>query len=110
MLNTKRLKEIKDFLKEKGGLKNYQILDMGVDASSRKYYRIALSDGTTRVLLDDEGCFNRPKEFAEIASFLLKHSIRAPKIFARQLKKGLMLIEDFGETDFVKKANGQKNL
>ena len=36
MLNTKRLKEIKDFLKEKGGLKNYQILDMGVDASSRK--------------------------------------------------------------------------
>ena len=109
MLNTKRLKEIKDFLKEKGGLKNYQILDMGVDASSRKYYRIALSDGTTRVLLDDEGCFNRPKEFAEIASFLLKHGIRAPKIFARQLKKGLMLIEDFGETDFVKKANGQND-
>ena len=107
MQNKKRQNEINEFLSQCAGLQQYSILDMGFDASTRKYFRIVLKDGSSKILLDDEGCNNRPKEFAELSDFLLKKGIRAPEIFAKDLKKGLMLLEDFGESDFVKKATAE---
>lgn len=109
MHNKKRASEIKDFLSRQSGLKNYKIESMGFDASSRKYFRFFLVDGTTKILVDDEGCNNRPKEFAELSRFLLKNKIKAPKIFVKNLRKGLLLIEDFGDSDFVKKADGKND-
>ncbi|MCQ2741449.1 MAG: phosphotransferase [Alphaproteobacteria bacterium] len=107
MQNKKRQNEINEFLSQCAGLQQYSILDMGFDASTRKYFRIVLKNGSSKILLDDEGCNNRPKEFAELSDFLLKKGIRAPEIFAKDLKKGLMLLEDFGESDFVKKATAE---
>ena len=59
MQNKKRTAQIKSFLETKAKLKNYQILSMGFDASSRKYYRILENSGNTAILVDDEGCNNR---------------------------------------------------
>ena len=109
MQNKQRAAQVKDFLTHRAGLKKYRILSMGLDASSRKYFRIVLNDGSTKILVDDEGCNNRPKEFAELSKFLLKHGIKAPKVFAKCLRRGLLLIEDFGDTDFVKKADGRND-
>ena len=107
MLNAQRKKDIESFLEQKGGLRGYKILDMGFDASTRKYFRIKVKGGETKILVDDEGCNNRPKEFIELSAFLLKNGIRAPKVFAKDLRKGLILIEDFGDSDFVKKATAE---
>ena len=109
MHNKKRASEIKDFLGRQSGLKNYRLESMGFDASSRKYFRVFLSDGATKILVDDEGCYNRPKEFAELSRFLLKNKIKAPKVFEKNLRKGLLLVEDFGDSDFVKKADGKND-
>ena len=109
MQNKKRAKQIKAFLDKKIGLRKYKILSMGFDASSRKYFRVVEKDGTTKVLVDDEGCKNHSKEFIMVAKFLLKNGIRAPKILAHDLRNGLMLIEDFGESDFAKVANGKND-
>lgn len=109
MQNKARALQIKSFLEERCGLKKYRILSMGFDASSRKYFRVLEKTGVTRVLVDDEGCKNHSKEFVIIAKFLLKNGIKAPKVWAKDLTKGLMLIEDFGESDFVKVANGKND-
>ena len=109
MQNKKRAAQIKIFLEKNAGLKNYQVLNMGLDGSSRKYFRILESNGNTKILVDDEGCNNRPKEFVMIAKFLLKNQIRAPKIWAMDLRDGLMLVEDLGNTDFVKVADGKND-
>ena len=103
MQDKKRQKEINDFLTDKCGLKKFRITPMSLDGSSRKYYRIELAKKQTRVLLDDKGCVNNSKEFALLSEFLRKNDIIAPKVFVKDLKKGLMLTEDFGNTDFVKK-------
>lgn len=109
MHNKIRAKQTKEFLSRQVGLKNYKILSMGFDASSRKYFRVVLADGSSKILVDDEGCNNRPKEFAALSQFLLRHGIRAPKVFAKNLRKGFLLIEDFGDTDFVKVADGKND-
>lgn len=103
MSNKKRLTEINDFLK-KHGFSKFKIQKMSLDASSRKYYRINFSDGQTKVILDDEHHQNKSKEFALLSSFLRKNKIIAPKIFHKNLRQGLLLIEDFGESDFVQKS------
>lgn len=108
MQDEKRLMQIERFLSKYIGLEKYTILSMGFDASSRKYFRVVLSDGSTKVLVDDAGCLNKPKEFVELSNFLIKNGIKAPKVFAKDLKKGLLLIEDFGCTDFVTVVN-EKN-
>ncbi len=109
MQNKQRFNQIKHFLSKVVGLKKYQVASMGIDASSRKYFRVILQDGTTRVLVDDKGGYNRPKEFVLLSKFLLKNGIRAPKVLANSLRLGLMLVEDFGETDFVKMADGMND-
>lgn len=104
MQNITRETQIKNFLAKQGNLNNYKMVAMNCDASSRKYYRIILPDNTSKILMDDEKRCNHPKEFIEIAKFLLKNGIRAPEIFAHDFAKGFILLEDFGDSDFVKKA------
>lgn len=112
MQNKKRAAEIKNFLSAKANIKGYTLVPLNNDASSRNYFRIFLKDGTTKVLLDDEGCKNKPKEFFWLSKFLNQNKIRAPKIFFKDLSKGFMLIEDFGNTDYVVKikTEDQKTL
>ena len=107
MQNKTRQTQITDFLTHQAGLSKYFISALNCDASSRKYYRLTLPDGTTRILMDDEMRCNHSKEFILIDRFLLKNGIRAPRIYAHNLHQGLMLLEDFGESDFVKKATPQ---
>lgn len=107
MQNQERKIQINNFLNKTAKLKNYKLIDIKSDASTRKYFRVILKDGTSKILMDDQDCRNHPKEFAELSNFLLKNNIRAPKIFSKDLKIGLMLLEDFGESDFVKKATPQ---
>ena len=104
MQNRVRQIQINNFLCAREDLGKYSVTPLNCDASSRKYYRINLTDGSTRILMDDEMRCNHSKEFILIDQFLLKNGIRAPHIYAHNLRQGLMLLEDFGESDFVKKA------
>ncbi len=109
MHKTLRAKQAEQFLEQKAKLHDYRIESMGFDASSRKYFRVYDESGKTKILVDDEGCNNRPKEFIELSKFLNGHGIRAPKVLAKCLRKGFMLVEDFGNTDFVRVADGKND-
>ena len=107
MQNVSRQTLINSFLKKQCNLHNYSLNPLNCDASTRKYYSITLPDNSARILMDDENRCNHSPEFIEIDHFLLKNNIRAPRIFAHNLRLGLMLMEDFGNSDFVKKATSQ---
>ena len=104
MLNKTRQMQINNFLTSRAGLIHYHLSALNCDASSRKYYRVVLPDKSTFILMDDETLSNHSEEFIKLSDFLLKNHIRAPHIFAHDLRHGLMLLEDFGDSDFVKKA------
>lgn len=108
MPDKKRLKEINTFLK-KHGFSKFSLQKMTLDGSSRHYYRVIFSDNSSKIILDDELRQNKSKEFVLLSSFLRKNKIIAPKVFAKNLRQGLMLIEDFGETDFVQKSDGNND-
>ena len=68
------------------------------DASFRRYFRVIDEKGGRRaVLMDAPPEHEDVRPFLAIADHLDAHGLRAPKILARDLARGLLLIEDFGD-------------
>ncbi len=67
------------------------------DASFRRYFRVASTTRGKAILMDAPPPHEDPRPFLHIAQYLNGHQFRAPEIFATDLTRGLLLIEDFGD-------------
>ncbi len=67
---------------------------LATDASTRRYARVCKKNKT--YILMDSPLSEKPKEFVLIDKILRKNGISAPKIYAKDLRHGLILLEDFG--------------
>ena len=66
------------------------------DASFRRYFRV-FGEGRSAVLMDAPPPHEDPRPFAAVAEWLASLGLSAPEIFARDFKKGLLLLADFGD-------------
>lgn len=92
--------QAKKFLAE-NNIKNCEIKKVAGDASFRSYYRI-FADEKTFILMFAPPGFEEVRPFIKIAEFLVQNKFSAPKIFARDEKKGFLLLEDFGDETYGK--------
>lgn len=67
------------------------------DASFRRYFRVESATRGKAILMDAPPPHEDPRLFLHIAQYLNGHQFRAPEIFATDLTRGLLLIEDFGD-------------
>ncbi len=73
-----------------------QISPLAGDASFRRYFRVR--DGARQaVLMDAPPPHEDPRPFIAVAEWLGGCGLSAPRILARDLDRGLLLIEDFGD-------------
>lgn len=80
----------------RAGWEHAAIVPLAGDASFRRYFRII--DGARRaVLMDAPPPHEDPRPFIAIAEHLAGQGFAAPRILARDLDDGLVLIEDFGD-------------
>jgi N-acetylmuramate 1-kinase len=86
---------VEEFL-ELNGWGGSRIEPVAGDASFRRYFR-ALNGNRKAILMDAPPPHEDPKPFIDIADYLCGHGFRAPQIFARDLSRGLVLLEDFGD-------------
>lgn len=68
------------------------------DASSRRYFRLMLGDGSTRLLMDAPPPLDC-RIFARIAQFA-GQACHTPQIVASDLERGFLLLEDLGNVDY----------
>ena len=73
-----------------------QILPLAGDASFRRYFRAVLG-GKTAVLMDAPPAHEDSRPFLAVADHLQDLGFAAPKVIARDLVQGLILLEDFGD-------------
>lgn len=72
------------------------------DASFRKYYRV--DDGGRRaVLMDAPPPQENVRPFIRVAEHLTALGFSAPRIFARDIERGFLLLEDFGDDTYTRK-------
>ena len=71
------------------------------DASFRRYFRVTLSDGSTRIVMDappeQEDC--RP--FLKVAALLRAAGVQVPEVYATDLTQGFLLLSDLGRTTYL---------
>ncbi len=77
--------------------KNYNVLPLAGDASSRRYYRV-VSEEQSWVLMQWDP-FSEPEKFPflSVQSFFDKNGIRVPQVLGFSEKEGLFLLEDLGD-------------
>ena len=77
------------------GWSNVRIEPLAGDASPRKYFRVVAPDRAA-VLMDATQEKEALPPFIRMAEWLVEKGFSAPRILARDLEEGLLLIEDFG--------------
>jgi len=78
------------------GWEGAEIKPLAGDASFRRYFRVHL-DGAQAVLMDAPPPHEDPRPFVAAAEWLIGAGLTAPAILARDLERGLLLIDDFGD-------------
>ena len=66
------------------------------DASFRRYFRVVGEDRSA-VLMDAPPPLEDVRPFVAVAEWLAKVGLSAPEIIARDLDRGLLLLDDFGD-------------
>ncbi len=88
------------FLKEMVG-DDHTLVKVAGDASFRSYYRVA-STRERWIFMDAPPQKEDSAPFVDIARFLAAHGVPVPRIVEARLANGHLLIEDFGDTTFLK--------
>ena len=87
--------EAPDFLAAHGWA-GADIRPLAGDASFRRYFRVH-RDGETAVLMDAPPAHEDVGPFLKVAGHLLDRGLKAPRPLAVDRRRGLLLLEDFGD-------------
>jgi aminoglycoside/choline kinase family phosphotransferase len=79
------------------------------DASARKYFRLQ-KDKQSAVLMDASSVLESVAPFIQISQHLHQLGFSVPAILARSDKKGLLLLEDFGDDTFARLLDNQGDM
>jgi aminoglycoside/choline kinase family phosphotransferase len=85
-----------DFLAT-AGWEGSHVSPVAGDASFRRYFRIQSETRGKAILMDAPPPHEDPRPFIRIAKYLGQHQFRAPEVFATELTRGFVLLEDFGD-------------
>ena len=86
-----------------------KIISIAGDASFRKFYRIILNKKSKIIVISKKEKYNNLIAYEAVNKFLKKKKILTPKLFSHDYKKGIIIIEDFGNKSFYKLLLKEKN-
>ena len=86
-----------------------EIQSIAGDASFRKFYRLILDKKSKIIVLAKKEKYKNLTSYSAINKFLRENKIFAPKLYAHDLSKGIIVIQDFGDLSYynilIKKKN-----
>jgi aminoglycoside/choline kinase family phosphotransferase len=100
-----RLSQLNHWLSIDCGINGYSIKPLFGDASFRRYFRVTLADGATRIAMDAPPPREDCRPFVDVSKRLEAAGVHAPHIHAEDLQQGFLLLEDLGDTLYLEKLN-----
>ncbi|WP_428608540.1 aminoglycoside phosphotransferase family protein [Sedimenticola sp.] len=101
----KREQALTCWLTEQVGLREICIEPASDDASFRRYFRVTLPDGTTRIAMDAPPEREDCAPFLRIAEQLSAVGLHVPEIHAADTELGFILLEDLGSVHYLDRLN-----
>lgn len=75
------------------------------DASFRRYFRVSLPDGQTRIVMDAPPEHEDCRPFLHVQSLFRAAGVAVPEVFAQDLAQGFLLLSDLGGTTYLAALN-----
>jgi len=75
------------------------------DASFRRYFRVTLPDGSTRIVMDAPPEHEDCRPFIKVAALLRDAGVHVPEVHAQDLAQGFLLLSDLGNTTYLEVLN-----
>jgi N-acetylmuramate 1-kinase len=96
-----RLERLKTWLSAEAGLPACEIAPASGDASFRRYFRVTLPDGSSRIVMDAPPEREDCRPFVALARTLRELGLNAPQIHAEDLAQGFLLLDDLGTCPYL---------
>ncbi|WP_153109147.1 aminoglycoside phosphotransferase family protein [Propionivibrio limicola] len=77
------------------------------DASFRRYFRVTLDNGETRIVMDAPPQHEDCRPFLKVAKLFRQAGVHVPEVFAEDLGQGFLLLSDLGNTTYLSALNEQ---
>ena len=77
-----------------------EIESIAGDASFRKFYRLILDKKSKIIVLAKKEKYKNLTSYSAVNKFLRENKIFAPKLYAHDLSKGIIVIQDFGDLSY----------
>lgn len=100
-----RQRQLERWLEHSCHLPQYDIEPASADASFRRYFRITLPGGVTRVAMDAPPDKEDCRPFVSIAARMRQAGLHVPEIFEQDLQQGFLLLEDLGTRAYLDALN-----
>lgn len=96
-----RLRQLEHWLAAVCRLSDFTIAPASADASFRRYFRVTLSDGATRIAMDAPPDREDSRPFVDVAARMAAAGLHVPEILVHDLQLGFMLLEDLGDRPYL---------
>jgi hypothetical protein len=96
-----RLVQLDRWLHAACGLDGFDIAPASGDASFRRYFRVTLPGGDTRIAMDAPPEHEDCRPYLQVAAALAAAGLHVPAVAAADLAQGFLLLEDLGSTVYL---------
>lgn len=104
-----RIQLLENWVKEQFPAMLFTMQPASADASFRRYFRISFADQTF-IVMDAPPQHEDCAPFLRVAEILTATGVHVPKILARNLEQGFLLLSDLGNTTFLQALNDQRDI
>lgn len=101
-----RIRLLENWVKEQFPEKPFTLQPASADASFRRYFRVSFQDQTL-IAMDAPPQQEDCTPFIQVAKILAATGVHVPKIVAKNLDQGFLLLSDLGDTTFLQALNNQ---
>ena len=92
-----RMSMLEDWLRQSCKLSDFTLKPASGDASFRRYFRLQMADGTTRIVMDAPPDKEDCQPFLQIGERLSAVGVHVPAIYEQDQMQGFLLLEDLGD-------------
>lgn len=99
--------QLRQWLSDCCGLDEFDLVPASGDASFRRYFRLALPGGETRIVMDAPPDKEDCRPFVDVTGRLEQAGVHVPHIHAQDLQQGFLLLEDLGDRLYLGELDGR---
>ncbi len=96
-----RVEQIRGWLADRLPGLDFTLVPASADASFRRYFRIGLPDGATRILMDAPPVHEDVRPWLHVQQLFLAAGAPVPEVLAQDVDNGFLLISDLGSTTYL---------